>query len=271
MLSIVPVASRTLAPFTHTNCLVVENGGCVLVIDPGFHGEDGGEALRSVVSAALRGAPHHPICIFLTHHHVDHVEGLLPLIDGLRREGRAVDKVVATAATVARLVKAGVEMQLAGDGDEIIPGCVCVLAPGHTDGHAAVLLSIPEAGISQIYVGDHACGHGSVSLDGDSGGDMTDYLASCQKLIDLCESRAVTTLIPSHGAPSQTPVALLHAYVRNRMEREEAIREALNNGAKTLDDIVKIVYASTPEHLWPAAKRNITLHLKRLAPGEAFV
>lgn len=271
MIEIVAVPSRTLAPFTHTNCLVVESDGQVLVIDPGFRGDDGGAGLASVVSA-LRKTSAPAITVFLTHHHVDHVEGLLPLKGALEREGRRVGSVLATSETIARLeLGAGaVAPQPVGEGHEIIPGCVCVLAPGHTDGHAAVLLCTPELESPQIYVGDHACGHGSVSLDGDSGGDMTQYLESCEKLIALCDARSVATLIPSHGAPSQQPVALLRSYVANRLERERAIQEALQAGANSLDEIVRIVYAATPEHLWPAAKRNVILHLRRLAPNESF-
>ncbi len=83
---------------------------------------------------------------------------------------------------------------------------------------------------------------------------------SCQKLIAL-EPRIV---IPAHGPINHDPITLLKMYIAHRLERERQVQECVDRGLNTPQQIVEVVYASTPKNLWPAAMSNIALHLRRI-------
>jgi ribonuclease/clavin/mitogillin len=90
--------------------------------------------------------------------------------------------------------------------------------------------------------------------------DMSKYLETCRKIIAL-NPRAI---IPAHGPLCYESIALMNHYISHRMEREKSILECVDRGLKTPQEIVAVVYASTPRNLWPAAMSNISLHLKKI-------
>lgn len=53
-------------------------------------------------------------------------------------------------------------------------------------------------------------------------------------------------------------------YIAHRLEREKQILECVKKGLDTPQEIVQVVYATTPKALWPAAMSNIQLHLRRI-------
>ena len=52
---------------------------------------------------------------------------------------------------------------------------------------------------------------------------------------------------------------------RNRRSRESVILKAIENGAKTLFDIVAYTYADVDRSLWGHAASNVRLHVEHLA------
>lgn len=52
---------------------------------------------------------------------------------------------------------------------------------------------------------------------------------------------------------------------RNRRKRESSILKAIEEGAKTLFDIVKHTYAEVDRSLWIHAASNVRLHVDHLA------
>jgi glyoxylase-like metal-dependent hydrolase (beta-lactamase superfamily II) len=90
--------------------------------------------------------------------------------------------------------------------------------------------------------------------------DMTNYLNTCRKLIDL----KLKVLVPAHGPINRDPEKLLEMYIVHRLEREKQILDCVKQGRVTPQQIVEVVYATTPKNLWPAAMSNIALHLKRI-------
>ena len=52
---------------------------------------------------------------------------------------------------------------------------------------------------------------------------------------------------------------------RNRRSRELSILEAIENGAKTLIDIVSNIYSEVDRSLWLPASSNVRLHVEHLA------
>src|SRR5262249_23976532 len=81
-----PVRTPTLAPATHTNCLVV-GGPEVLIVDPGSPYEDEQELLDRALDDLLAGGvgaasydgPRRVRGILVTHHHADHWGGVAHL------------------------------------------------------------------------------------------------------------------------------------------------------------------------------------------------
>ncbi len=83
---------------------------------------------------------------------------------------------------------------------------------------------------------------------------------SCEKLIALQPK----VVVPAHGPISYDPIALLKTYIAHRLDRERQVQACVDRGLITPQQIVEIVYASTPKNLWPAAMSNIALHLRRI-------
>ncbi|CAJ1977504.1 unnamed protein product [Sphenostylis stenocarpa] len=173
---IIPMRSRTLKPFHTTNLVVfapenVQNNseennfiasGDALIVDPGclseFHGE-----LEKVVNALPRR-----LVVFLTHHHLDHVDGLSVI-----QKCNPDAILLAHEKTMHRISKDNWSLgytTVAGDEDIVIGGhrLRVIHAPGHTDGHMALL----HATTHSLIVGDHCVGQGSAILDIRGGGNM---------------------------------------------------------------------------------------------------
>jgi glyoxylase-like metal-dependent hydrolase (beta-lactamase superfamily II) len=130
--------------------------------------------------------------------------------------------------------------------------------PGHHPGH----LSFWEENTQTLFCGDLAANPGTILVDPNTGGDMTEYLASLQRLSEL-EPRLT---VPAHGAPlfGKDGTDLFHKTAAHRLWRESKIAEAIDAGASTIDDILDRAYADTPAFLRKFAVRQLKAHLKRL-------
>ncbi|XP_068489978.1 uncharacterized protein [Phaseolus vulgaris] len=262
---IIPMRSRTLKPFHTTNLVVFapenfpnnseENNfiasGDALIVDPGclseFHGE-----LEKVVNALPRR-----LVVFVTHHHHDHVDGL-SVIQKCNPEAI----LVAHEKTMHRISRDDWSLgytSVRGDEDIVIGGhrLSTIYAPGHTDGHMALL----HANSHSLIVGDHCLGQGSAVLDIRAGGNMSDYFQTTYKFLELSPH----ALIPMHGRVNVWPKQMLCGYLKNRRSREANILKAIEGGAKTLFDIIESVYSDVDRRAWIAASSNVRLHVDHLA------
>ncbi|KAK3026664.1 hypothetical protein RJ639_040691, partial [Escallonia herrerae] len=131
------------------------------------------------------------------------------------------------------------------------------LIQGHTDGHMALL----HVSTHSLIVGDHCVGQGSAVLDMTAGGNMAEYFKTTYKLMELSPH----ALIPMHGRVNLWPKYMLCGYLKNRRNRESSILEAIENGAKTLFDIIAYTYADVDRTLWIPAASNVRLHVDHLA------
>jgi hypothetical protein len=91
-------------------------------------------------------------------------------------------------------------------------------------------------------------------------GNMADYFMSLKKLLPRTE----TVYIPTHGAEIRDPVPFVKAYIDHRLAREAQILARLEEGPKTIPEIVAHNYAATPRHLHAAAGRSTLAHLVQL-------
>ncbi|XP_059653945.1 uncharacterized protein LOC132300745 isoform X2 [Cornus florida] len=236
---LVPMGSRTAKPFFTTNLVIfapdIVSKDCgqssfvahgeALIIDPGCRSEFHKE-LKDIVAALPR-----KLVVFVTHHHRDHVD----------------DDWSLGYTSVS--------------GDEEI--CIgdqrlrVIFAPGHTDGHVALL----HVNTHSLIVGDHCVGQGSAILDITSGGNMTEYFQTTYKFMELSPH----ALIPMHGRVNLWPKHMLCGYLKNRRGRESSILKAIENGAKTLFDIVAHTYSDVDRSFWIPAASNVRLHVDHLA------
>jgi glyoxylase-like metal-dependent hydrolase (beta-lactamase superfamily II) len=186
------------------------------------------------VAAALNGAP--LARVLITHWHPDHVKGLPALRD--RWSGLVV------------VDGAGDEVP-AGDGRlEIIP------TPGHAPDH----LCFFDRESGDLYCGDLARKGGTIVIPARTGGDLRAYLASLRAVRDLAPRR----LLPGHGPIVDAPIALIDEYIAHREKREQQILQAMLEGARTVDEIVRRVYPALPASLGSAAADSVRAHLVKL-------
>ncbi|XP_065881019.1 uncharacterized protein [Euphorbia lathyris] len=263
--TLVPMRSRTAKPFHTTNLVIFapqnvlntqEDSnfvacGDALIVDPGcladFH-----EELFKIVAALPR-----KLVVFVTHHHHDHIDGL-----SIIQKCNPGATLLAHENTMRRIGKDDWSLgytSVSGGEDICIGGqkLKVIFAPGHTDGHVGLL----HISTHSLIVGDHCLGQGSAFLDITSGGNMTDYFQSTYKFIEL----GPHALIPMHGRVNLWPKHLLCAYLKNRRSRETTILKAIENGAKTLFDIVASVYCDVDCSFWIPASSNVQLHVDHLA------
>ncbi|VFQ79729.1 unnamed protein product [Cuscuta campestris] len=263
--NLVPMESRTSKPFRTTNLIVLAPGknidGCsddsfaahgeALIVDPGCKSALYDE-LKEIVSALPR-----KLVVFVTHHHHDHVDGL-----SVVQKCNPDASLLAHENTMRRIKKGDWSLgyvSVSGSEEICIGGerLKIVSAPGHTDGHLALL----HVSSNTLIVGDHCVGQGSSVLDITSGGHMGDYFQTTYKFLELSPH----ALIPMHGRVNMWPKHMLCGYLRNRRKRESTILKAMENGARTLFDIVAYTYADVDPGFWIHASSNVRLHVDHLA------
>lgn len=128
--------------------------------------------------------------------------------------------------------------------------------PGHVSNHLCFLLL--EAGL--LFTGDHVLqGTTPVILPPD--GDMSDYLSSLRRLLEL----PLMCLAPAHGEVMEAPFTEIEKLIAHRLRREAKIAESLQRLSPcSEDELVLQAYDDVGEHLIPWAKKTMLAHLLKL-------
>jgi glyoxylase-like metal-dependent hydrolase (beta-lactamase superfamily II) len=243
--------SRVVAPnpshmtLDGTNTYVVGSPGtgAVVVVDPGPDDDAHLERVRGVVAA--RDAE--VAAVVVTHHHIDHTEA-----------ARAWGRAFGCPVHAPRPEDTGPTGRILRDGDRLdLPDLEVrvVATPGHCHDHVAFRL-----GDGSLLTGDHVLGRGT-SVVAHPDGDLTAYLASLQRTLDL----GPDALHPGHG-PSLTedPEAVLRFYADHRDFRRAQVLAGLADGPVTPRALVASIYADVAEVLWPAAEASTRATLAAL-------
>jgi glyoxylase-like metal-dependent hydrolase (beta-lactamase superfamily II)/8-oxo-dGTP pyrophosphatase MutT (NUDIX family) len=247
-----PVRTPTLAPATHTNCLVI-GGREVLIVDPGSPYEDEQQALDDALDALLAKDGKRVRAILVTHHHADHWGGVARLKERFKVPVHAHEWTAPMVGADAPLV-GGETIELEADGDR--PWKIEVLfTPGHTPGH----LALYERVSGTIVAGDLVSGLSTVVVDPPEG-DMRLYVESIRRLRALPS----TLILPGHGPPIGGAAHRLDFYLRHRAWREEKILTALGETPRTVEELVPVVYDDTPPERHGPAARSALAHLLKL-------
>ena len=124
----------------------------------------------------------------------------------------------------------------------------------HTPGHLGNHICLGWG--AHCFTADLVMGWSS-SLVSPPDGDLSDFMLSCQRLLQTDWRK----FFPGHGAPVDQPQERVEWLIHHRKQREKEIIAALKDGHVTAPDITAVVYQDTPQTLWPAAERNVLAHL----------
>ena len=96
--------------------------------------------------------------------------------------------------------------------------------------------------------------------------DLYDYMKSLELILSL----NLSVIYPGHDDVIDDHVEKIQYYNNHRNERTRQILEAIVASQKPLTtmEIVKIVFTTTPRHLYPAAAVNVNQHLIKLKKKE---
>ena len=145
------------------------------------------------------------------------------------------------------------------DGEVVVAGDE-PLTVLHTPGHSPDHLAFWHAPSRSIFTGDLVALGSSVMIHWSRGGDLAQYLASLERLLEL----APTRLLPAHGPAIDDPQAILTGYLAHRRQREAQVIDALRQGHTTVQAIAESIYDGLAPALRPAAQENVRAHLEKL-------
>ena len=252
---VIPLATQTLPPATHTNAILVGDKDLVL-IDPGSPWDDQLESLRDIIDIVIHDTGGRLTEIWLTHHHTDHIGG----VEWVRNHynvpvaahADSVEKLAAGGISVDRLLADGQILELGGPQGLRFRA---IHSPGHARGH----LCFYEENQRVLIGGDMVAGSSTIVIDPPEG-NMGDFLASLKTLAAL----DIDVLLPSHGTMISEPSRLLDKTRQHRLMRESRILAVWQSGTTDAEAIVEIVYEELAPEARPIAARQITAHLEHL-------
>ncbi len=261
-----------------TNCYLVGTPASgYVVVDPGPNEPDHLRQIHQATGGDIR-------LIVCTHSHADHSPGAKPLQALCSRQPPILGLASLPTARPAseftpdRPLADGELLVLEGGGERH------TLKVIHTPGHAAnhLCLVLVEDGL--LVSGDHVL-NGSTTVVDPPDGDMTDYLASLDRLHAACGEHGIDFILPAHGhvlgfAPEA--IARLKAHRLQREAKVVAAMRARPGGSMddwveakiiaamqarpqgTLEDWVALAYDDVPPRMWPVAKRSLLAHVQRI-------
>lgn len=248
----VAVPAKTLPPLNTTNTYIIQDEDKAVIVDCASTDETTSkEIIRIIQTLGLR----HVVAYVATHYHPDHTQGI-PLLQAELDAPIYIHPLDAGNAAESLQCDA---VQLLIPPSAWHLGDVVITAthhPGHTHGHLHIFVKPDDV----ILVGDHMAGIGSVWI-GPPDGHMEDYY---QALRQISHSGAQLAL-PGHGPVIHHPARESERLLKHRQSREEQICNYLENGGRTLDEIVSFIYKDRSlGPAWPFARRTIQAHLAHL-------
>jgi glyoxylase-like metal-dependent hydrolase (beta-lactamase superfamily II) len=235
-----------LLTLSGTNTYLV--GSPAWVVDPGP--DESAHLERVWLAAQARGGV---AGIALTHGHVDHAGGAARMRErsgaplGAKAPGPASD----SAFREPQVEGLTLDVEL-GEGDRFGPFEV-LETPGHALDHLSFLWE------RTVFVGDTVLGEGSVFIPPEPHA-LRNYLDSLRKL----QSLELSALCPGHGPIVRDPQAKLAEYLEHRLDRERRLREALQRGLRSREELLDYAWSDVPSELRPAAALTLEAHLQKL-------
>jgi glyoxylase-like metal-dependent hydrolase (beta-lactamase superfamily II) len=225
-----------------TNTYLVGTGQ-LAVVDPGPDVASHLDDVAALGSGRVRW-------IVVTHTHPDHAPGAAGL--AARTGAQVLGFSARDGFEPARAVGDGFVVR----GDDF--RLRAVHTPGHASNHLCWLLEEEQ----MLFSGDHVM-QGSTVVITPPDGDMAQYLASLQRLLEL--DPPLTTIAPGHGVLLTDPAATVNDLVAHRLAREHAVAGAVQRaGRATVEELLPTVYADVDEERLPLARFSLWAHLRKL-------
>lgn len=219
-----------------TNSYVISDSGEALILDPGPVIPSHEAAIVASLGALV------PVGVVATHTHPDHAPLSNPLATRLDVPvygwGPGPDFDPDTRLSDGAAVAVG-SMELGA-----------VHTPGHTSDHLCFL------GGDRLFTGDHIMSGSTVIIE-----DAAAYLDSLYLVRDL----GIGRLEPGHGPARDDAAEVIDEYISHRRLRERQLLDAIQAGARSLGELVEVVYAEVPAELRPAALHQVHVQLVKLA------
>jgi ribonuclease/clavin/mitogillin len=244
LVTVVTAPNAGLMSGAGTNTYVVGRGD-LAIIDPAV--ADPVYIERVAREAGNRGRVK---LVLITHSHIDHIGGVVPLVDQMPAGMEvAAFKSLGDPPFVTRTLADGEKIELGG------ATLVALHTPGHASDHLCYYLEQERV----VFAGDVVAGFGTVVISPPDG-NLGDYMTTLERLRSL----DVITIYPGHGPVIEDGPAKLDEYIAHRRDRERQVVEAIEAGLTEIPAMVKRIYAEVPEALHPMAERSVLAHLEVL-------
>ncbi|MCG8491801.1 MAG: MBL fold metallo-hydrolase [Sneathiellales bacterium] len=247
------VVARNPSAFTlHGTGTYILGNGTVAVIDPGPYDLEHRDAILKATEGETISH------ILVTHTHNDHSPGAAPLQEkcGAKTYGFGPHG----SGKPGMKPEQGGDMDFAPDvtikDGDIIEGGDWSVRAIHTPGHLSNHICFELIEENTLFSGDHVMGW-STSIVSPPDGDMTQYIASLEKILEFDHKR----YWPTHGPAIEDPHPFVKGLIAHRYERMDQIRTCLGEGEMDIPTMVKKMYTDVPEHLHPAAARSVYSHI----------
>ena len=243
-----------MPPYDHTNSYLVQHGKEAVLIDAGS--DDPGVLAAFTTSLAALGILRLD-ALLLTHTHPDHCAGAAALSEHYGAE------VYVHTLEQTRL---DFPAALLADGDAFPVGNESIgvhHTPGHSPGHLSFSIAEPETSTLSVFVGDLLTAQGSTWV-GLPEGDVSDYLASLEKLETLLACPGGAVFGPGHGPLVRNPAVRLGQVRDHRLAREAEILAALTRPL-SLQGLSRHIYPKAVDTPTPMLEGSLLAHLEKLS------
>ena len=205
----------------------------------------------AALAEALAGEPLGQVLV--THAHQDHVDGCDPIAV------RWPDTRFGKMPWPGRDCLQSVDFFSISDGD-LIPAGAGMLRVVHTPGHAPDHVCFLDEATGTLFSADLVVQGSSVVIPNSHGGNLTQYLASLRRVLDIAPDR----MLPAHGQVIDSPSEVLSTYLEHRLQREAQIIDMVRVGVGQPDALVQRLYPGIRTDLKPMARESVLAHLVKL-------
>ena len=229
-----------------TNTWVIgSDGGPAFVLDPGEEDDAHFEAVLAAVGDRELAA------VLISHTHRDH----WPLAPRLAEHAGCQILAFSEQPPFTAGRRLADNERLSADDATL----VALHTPGHASDHLCFLLEEERA----VFTADLVMGW-STSIIAPPDGNLNQYMASLERLLELGQEGGIDILHPGHGESIKPPLDRIREIHSHRQQRTDQALEAIAAGVATIPEMVERIYADIDPKLHGPAAFSLRAHLDAL-------